>query len=82
MDNDPTTASDNNNNNRGLNKDIMGNIRAYYIQIFGQKSPREEWDNIYNLTTKDRLLGEGLSITVKEMVNRKKNKKSIYNSKP
>ena len=82
IDNNPTTASDDDDDNGGPNKDIIGDIRAYYMRIFGQRSPREEWDDIHDLTTKDRLPGEGLEITVQEMVNRKKNKKSIYSSKP
>ena len=31
IDNNPTTASNDDDDNRGLNKDIMGDIRAYYI---------------------------------------------------
>ena len=82
INNNPTTANNNDDNNKGPNKDIIGNIRAYYIQIFSQRSPKKEWDNIYNFIIKNRLPREGLKIIIQEMANRKKNKKSIYNFKP
>ena len=37
-----TIISNNNNNNIGPNKNIIGNIKTFYIRIFGQKSPKKK----------------------------------------
>ena len=51
-------------------------IIGYYTKMFGQRSPRDEWNDVHDLTSKDKLPGEGLGLTLEQMLEGRKNKQS------
>lgn len=51
-------------------------VIGYYTKMFGQRSPRDQWDDVHDLTSKDKLPGEGLGLTLEKMLENRKSKKS------